>query len=152
MDPPIFEDFQPIERSSLPTLDFCSVIGNDVHLSPPSTDRVLINGPGCCGTNQAFCSVFETANHNVCESNHGAPVICNGKFSGFVLQLNKTCMASSGRTLIKYHSVDSFRDWINYYVEDMLTTTPPAPTPASASLIKLSFSLLIFFITLVLLK
>lgn len=150
-DPPVLESFAPIARSYLPQLSYCSVIGTDIHLSSPPGEKVLVNGPGCCGTSQTHCTVFEDSKHDACRALHGAPVICNGQFAGFALRINETCVVSSGRVMIKYHSVGSFKDWIDYYAKNLQTTTK-SPLSGTASSIKLSISFLIFIVTLIILN
>lgn len=65
---------------------------------------------------QAFCSTFNTHNQMECTSTWGAPIICNvdGRIDGFVITGNLYCDQVWGRHMLSYHSVEEFRDWIEY--------------------------------------
>lgn len=132
-------------------MSFCSVLGRLTHLSKPPEEKVLVNGPGCCGTSQAYCTVFPDKNHDSCNSHHGAPVICDNLFAGFLITKSTACVEVTGKTMIRYHSVGDYKKWIDYYVNNLHTDGPPT-TPSSATSMKLSISLVTFLITFVTLK
>jgi hypothetical protein len=127
--------------------DTCTVIGRNVHLAKPLTDSVFIIGPSSCygyGGRQAYCSMVDDKNNDVCKVIQGAPVICkDNEIAGFVLRESNSCMESNGRVQLRYHSIDDFRSWMNYWMVGPSTTTAK---PNSAGFTRLSFGLVFVMI------
>jgi len=107
-------------------------------------DEVFVIGPSSCyGSNgkQAYCSVFNNSNIDVCKVLQGAPLICkNDEVAGIVLGGKDMCVKVGTKVQLRYHSVGDFSNFLNYYSLGPATTTTQKPEPNSASIYKVSIS------------
>ncbi|KAG5680167.1 hypothetical protein PVAND_009692 [Polypedilum vanderplanki] len=147
-DPPLYSIFKPRMIGQIPKVaGYCQIVGRNVHLSKPANDTIFIIGSESCygiGGKQAFCSILDSKDEDVCKVIQGAPVICKvNEISGFVLSETKSCIETNGKFQLRYHSLENFKGWLNYWKDGPITTTPKAN---SATFGKLSFVLLILML------
>ncbi|KAG4071696.1 hypothetical protein HA402_011850 [Bradysia odoriphaga] len=107
--------FAPRPLGSLSTSTSCNLFGWGGELLDPRRDAVMVNGPVACDPNypQSYCTVFDSVSHLTCDAMQGSPLTCGNDMTvaGFVTT-DGGCSADTGRTLLNYHSVHDFRDWI----------------------------------------
>jgi hypothetical protein len=119
-------------------------VGRNVHLSSPPMDKVFVIGPhSCYGGNgkQAYCSVFDDPNIDVCKVLQGAPLICNNnELAGLVLGGKDMCVKVGTKVQLRYHSLGDFSNFLYYYSVGPTTTSTEKPEPSSASIYKVSIS------------
>lgn len=148
-NPPLFSIFKSRAFGNIPKVaDVCYIIGRNVHLSSPPQDNVFVIGPESCygkGGNQAYCTIIEDPDQNVCKVLQGAPLICkDNEIAGIVLGGPKMCIQSGSRYQIRYHSVGDFSKFLKYYSEGPTTTPKPKKNSATIYKFSLSSSVIIF--------
>lgn len=108
--------FAPRSLGSLSTSESCELIGWGGDFLNPRRDAVTVNSPDSCDPNypQNFCTNFDSNAHVTCSAKQGSPLICGSEMvlAGFVTNVNGCTTNDAGQTVLNYHSIDDFRDWI----------------------------------------
>lgn len=75
----------------------------------------MVNISNFCDPNfpQNFCTLFDSISHSTCSAMHGSPLTCGNDMAvaGFLTNV-EGCSTNAGRTILNYHSVHDFHDWI----------------------------------------
>ncbi|XP_037034422.1 uncharacterized protein LOC119073217 [Bradysia coprophila] len=108
--------FAPRSLGSLSTSTPCNLFGWGGELLDPRRDAVMVTGPVACDPNypQSYCTVFDSVSHSTCDAMQGSPLTCGNDditVAGFVTT-DGGCSTDTGRTMLNYHSIRDFRDWI----------------------------------------
>jgi hypothetical protein len=75
---------------------------------------LAVYAPQNCDTNfaQSFCSVIDAQTDFECTASLGSPLVSSDSSTVLGILISEGCRASGDRLLLNYHSVESFRDWI----------------------------------------
>jgi hypothetical protein len=121
--------------ADLPSNSTCNLFGWGYPIrGPPRTEVISIYGPSFCDSNfpQTSCSTFNETNNQTCTAVIGSPVLCGseGRFTGF--QVSQGCVQGQNQQTMTFHSVNTFRTWI----EEVLRSSRQTFNVATANVVE----------------
>jgi Trypsin len=83
-------------------------------LTYPRNDLVTVRGSEFCNSNstEAFCTIFDTKEHDTCSANLGSPVVCRNEIAGFSTNNGSCTTVRETQNVLNYQSIGNFYDWI----------------------------------------
>lgn len=106
--------FLPQPRGELNRNLLCDVYGWGDDSSEPRSDMVIVRDFQQCDLDSpdAFCSHFDSFDHETCSAALGSPVVCLKSIAGFVTNNQNCSNINETLSTLNYQSIGNFSDWI----------------------------------------